>query len=65
MSGERQAVEMKSLRLISGRNLGFDEIACECVGFANARGVHLHLRIEDRAETSRDGKSYKQKSLKL
>ena len=50
MSGERQAVEKKSLRLVSGRNSDFDEIACECVGFANARGGHLHLGIEDRDE---------------
>ncbi len=60
MSGERQAVEKKSLRLVSGRNPDFDEIACECVGFANARGGHLHIGIEDGGETPMHGKSYKQ-----
>src|SRR5437868_4301402 len=47
MSGETQAIEKKSLRLVTGRAAAFDEIACECVGFANARGGHLHIGIED------------------
>ncbi len=59
MSGERQAVEKKSLRLVTGRNPDFDEIACECVGFANARGGHPG--IEDREEISLDGKSINKK----
>ena len=47
MSDENQAIEKKSLRLIKGKTSDFDKIATECVGFANARGGHLFIGIED------------------
>lgn len=47
MSGERQAYEKKSLRKVVGNSADFDDIASECVGFANARGGHLRIGIED------------------
>ncbi len=50
MSGENQAIEKKTLRLIVGSSADFDEIASECVGFANARGGNLHIGIEDKEE---------------
>ena len=47
MNGEHQSFEKKSLRKIIGNSADFDSIACECVGFANARGGHLIIGIED------------------
>lgn len=47
MSGEHQSFEKKSLRKIIGNTADFDDIASECVGFANARGGHLIIGIED------------------
>ena len=47
MSGERQTIEKKSLKLIIGKTARFDEIAYECVGMANARGGHIYIGIEN------------------
>jgi ATP-dependent DNA helicase RecG len=50
MTSEGQAIEKKSLATITGSKADFDAIARECVGFANARGGHLCIGIEDEAE---------------
>lgn len=47
MSGERQTIEKKSLEKVVGKKADFDEIACECIGMANARGGHIFIGIED------------------
>jgi ATP-dependent DNA helicase RecG len=49
MGSEGQSVEKKSLRILAGGKPDFDVIARECVGFANARGGHLRIGIEDDA----------------
>src|SRR5215813_14394187 len=54
MGSEGQAVERKSLRILVGGKADFDVIAHECVGFANARGGHLHIGIEDEADQPLD-----------
>lgn len=54
MKGEGQTVEKKSLSAIAGGKADFDVIARECVGFANARGGHLHIGIEDDADQPPD-----------
>jgi len=54
MKGEGQTVEKKSLNTIAGGKADFDAIARECVGFANARGGHLHIGIEDEADQPPD-----------
>jgi hypothetical protein len=43
LKGEGQTAEKKSLKSITGGKADFDAIAGECVGFANARGGHLHF----------------------
>ena len=50
MAGEGQTVEKKSLSAIAGGKSDFEMIARECVGFANARGGHLRIGIEDDAD---------------
>jgi ATP-dependent DNA helicase RecG len=50
LKGESQTVEKKSLSAIAGGKADFDGIARECVEFANARGGHLHIGIEDNAD---------------
>ena len=50
MSMEGQDIERKSLRIISGRSTDWDEVARQCVCFANAQGGRLLIGIEDNAE---------------
>jgi len=47
MSLENQHLDRKSLRTITGKNPGWDEIAKDCVCFANGQGGHLQIGIED------------------
>ena len=50
MSIEGQILDQKSLRAITGKTANFDEIAKDCVAFANATGGRLLLGIEDGAD---------------
>lgn len=47
MSIEGQDWDRKSLRLIEGHTADWDEIAKDCVAFANAQGGRLLIGIED------------------
>lgn len=44
---EGQLVDRKSLRVVTGSDAGFRELAQDCVGFANAAGGALLIGIED------------------
>jgi len=44
---ENQHMDRKSLRMISGRTADWDELAKDCVAFANAQGGRLLIGIED------------------
>jgi ATP-dependent DNA helicase RecG len=46
---ESQQLECKSLRRVTGATADFEELARECVCFANGSGGHLLLGIEDGA----------------
>jgi ATP-dependent DNA helicase RecG len=50
LSLEGQILDRKSLRSVVGKTADFDEIAKDCVAFANASGGKLLLGIEDGAE---------------
>ena len=50
MSMEGQEVDKKSLRVLAGRAGGFQELAKDCVAFANANGGRLLIGIEDEAD---------------
>jgi len=47
MSGEGQGIDRKSLAIATGRRADWDELAKDCVAFANAQGGRLLLGIED------------------
>jgi ATP-dependent DNA helicase RecG len=47
MSLEGQLLDRKSLRAISGRTANWDEIAKDCIAFANATGGRLQIGIEN------------------
>ena len=47
MSGEGQSIERKSLMVVTGRRNDWDELAKDCVAFANAQGGRLLIGIED------------------
>lgn len=47
MSQEGQLLDKKSLRAVSGRTAGWDELVKDCVAFANASGGKLLIGIED------------------
>lgn len=44
---ESTLYDKKSLKTIVGKSSDFNELARDCVGFANAKGGHLHIGIED------------------
>lgn len=48
MSLEGQLIDKKSLRSVTGKSADFDEIAKDCVAFANAQGGRLLIGIEDK-----------------
>ncbi len=48
MSFEGQNEDRKSLRVVSGKTANWDELAKDCVAFANAQGGRLLIGIEDR-----------------
>ncbi len=39
--------DRKSLKTVVGKTADFNELAKDCVAFANAKGGHLHIGIED------------------
>lgn len=47
MSLEDQHTERKSIRLITGRNASWSDLARACVCFANGAGGRLLIGIED------------------
>lgn len=47
MSLEDQTTDRKSLKIISGRTANWEEVAKDCVCFANGQGGRLLIGIED------------------
>lgn len=47
MSLEGQLLDQKSLRAVTGKTADWNEIAKDCIAFANASGGRLLLGIED------------------
>ena len=47
MSLEGQLLDQKSLRAVTGKTADWNEIAKDCIAFANATGGRLLLGIED------------------
>lgn len=47
MTLEGQLLDQKSLRAVTGRTADWNEIAKDCIAFANATGGRLLLGIED------------------
>lgn len=47
MSSESQHIDKKSLRAINGNSARWNDVATDCVCFANASGGCLHIGIED------------------
>jgi ATP-dependent DNA helicase RecG len=47
MSGKGQNTDLKSLRLFTRKNPAWDELAKDCVCFANAHGGRLLIGIDD------------------
>lgn len=50
MSQEGQLLDFKSLRAVTGKTADWNEIAKDCIAFANATGGRLLLGIEDGEE---------------
>lgn len=48
MSQEGQLLDKKSLRSVIGKTADWNELAKDCIAFANATGGRLLLGIEDR-----------------
>jgi ATP-dependent DNA helicase RecG len=55
MMDEGQNIERKSLRIVIGKNAQWNELAKDCVCFANARGGTILIGIEDGATEPPEG----------
>lgn len=49
MTTENQSTDLKSLRVVTGKTADWQELAKDCVCFANARGGRILIGIEDSA----------------
>lgn len=47
MREENVTFDRKSLKIVQGKNPGWEELAKDCVAFANARGGHIFIGIEN------------------
>ena len=57
---EGTLLDFKSLKTIVGKTADFNELAKDCVAFANAKGGHLHIGIEDGCVIPPEGQTIKQ-----
>lgn len=57
MSLEGQLLDRKSLRAVTGKTANWDELAKDCIAFANAAGGRLLLGIEDGQEAPPPGQT--------
>jgi len=48
MTLENQNIDRKSLRIVTGKNVDWDELARDCVCFANGQGGRILVGIEDK-----------------
>jgi ATP-dependent DNA helicase RecG len=46
---ENKNIDKKSLKFLKGKNTAWDELAKDCVCFANAQGGFIYIGIEDKA----------------
>ena len=44
---EGKNIDKKSLRFLKGKQTDWDELAKDCVAFANAQGGFVYIGIED------------------
>ena len=52
--------DKKSLKTVVGKNANFNELAKDCVAFANAKGGHIHIGIEDDSDLPAAGQRINQ-----
>ena len=57
MREETTTFDRKSLKTVQGKNPEWEELAKDCVAFANARGGHIFIGIEDDSELPPAGQS--------
>lgn len=55
MSQEGHSLDKKSLRAVIGKNPRWDDLACDCVAFANTSGGSIHIGIEDDTDSPPPG----------
>ena len=60
---ETQNIEKKSLRTVTGNTADWNELAKDCVCFANARGGSILIGIEDEEEEPPAGQIITDKNL--
>lgn len=57
MREETTTFDRKSLKTVQGKNPEWEELAKDCVAFANARGGHIFIGIENDSELPPSGQS--------
>ena len=57
MREETTNFDRKSLLTVVGKTADFDELAKDCVAFANAKGGHIHIGIENNKKYPPEGQT--------
>jgi len=60
---ENKNIERKSLRFLRGKNTDWNELAKDCVSFANAQGGSIYIGIEDNDELPPESQKIIDKNL--
>ncbi|MCL2318712.1 MAG: putative DNA binding domain-containing protein, partial [Treponema sp.] len=63
MTEENKNIERKSLRFLRGKNTDWNELAKDCVSFANAQGGSIYIGIEDNDELPPESQKIIDKNL--
>lgn len=60
---ENKDIDKKSLKFLNGKNTDWNELAKDCVCFANAQGGFIYIGIEDKAKLPPEGQKITDRNL--
>jgi ATP-dependent DNA helicase RecG len=60
---ENKNIDKKSLKFLNGKNTNWDELAKDCVCFANAQGGFIYIGIEDKATVPNENQKIADRNL--
>ena len=60
---ENKNIDKKSLKFLHGKHIAWDELAKDCVCFANGQGGFIYIGIEDKEKSPPEGQTITDKNL--